>query len=113
MNTHLELQYKAVISTQTCVAKAFVDVNLHYCNISICSNDLNLRLLLRHSNAEVKKWLAQILEILMHLTTIYQFFSFNAVLFTAFIFIILKIYENLNFCFSLLLTPSCLPQPTI
>ena len=56
MNTPLELQYKAVISTQTCVAKAFVDVNLHYCNISICSNDLNLRLLLRDSNAEVKKW---------------------------------------------------------
>ena len=52
MSTPLELQYKAVISTQTCVAKAFVDVNLHYCNISICSNDLNLRLLLR----EVKKW---------------------------------------------------------
>ena len=56
MSTPLELQYKAVISTQTCVAKAFVDVNLHYCNISICSNDLNLRLLLRDSNAEVKKW---------------------------------------------------------
>ena len=54
MSTPPELQYKAVISTQTRVAKAFVDV--HYCNISICSNDLNLRLLLRHSNAEVKKW---------------------------------------------------------